>query len=171
MKKYFGFFIAALLLTACVPRLAPGGQGGTAWGQGAFRSNGERIYFTATSERGGRITFTGGPDVGGMMMGGTLTCASCHGPTGRGGRHIMHMQVMDAPDIRWSALTAEAGEGHGGEGDEHGSEAAEYDLETFRVAVVEGKHPDGELLNGDMPRWTMNEEDLNDLLNYLKSLP
>jgi hypothetical protein len=68
-------------------------------------------------------------------------------------------------------LIAEAGEGHGGEGDEHGGETAEYNLETFRVAVVEGKHPDGELLNGDMPRWTMNEEDLNDLLNYLKSLP
>ncbi len=164
MKKYFGIFIAFLLLAACVPRLAPTGQGGTAWGQGAFDSNGERIYFTATSERGGRITYTGGPGVGGMMMGGTLTCASCHGPTGQGGRHVMHAQVMDAPDIRWSALTAQAGEGHGGE-------AAEYDLETFRVAVVEGKHPDGDPLNADMPRWTMSEEDLNDLLDYLKSLP
>ena len=163
MKKYFGFLIAFLLLSACVPRLAPAGQGGTAWGQGAFDSNGERIYFTATSERGGRITSTGGPGVGGMMMGGTLACASCHGPTGRGGRHIMRMQVMDAPDIRWSALIAEAGEGHGGE-------AADYGLETFRSAVVEGTHPDGKPLNSNMPRWTMSEEDLNDLLNYLKSL-
>ena len=171
MKKYFGFFIVSLLLAACVPRLAPVGQGGTAWGQGAFDSNGERIYFTATSERGGRIAYTGGPGVGGMMMGGILTCASCHGPTGRGGRHIMHMQVMDASDIRWSALIAEAGEGHGGEGDEHGGEAADYHLDTFRLAVVEGKHPDGEPLNDNMPRWTMSEEDLSDLLDYLKSLP
>jgi len=170
MKKYFGFFIVSLLLTACVPRLAPSGQGGTAWGQGAFASNGERIYFTATSERGGRISYTGGPGMGGMMMGGTLTCASCHGPTGRGGRHIMHMQVMDAPDIRWSALIGEAGEGHGGE-EEHEGEAAEYDLETFRLAVVEGKHPDGKPLKADMPRWRMSDEDLSDLLEYLKSLP
>ena len=146
------------------------GQGGTAWGQGAFSSNGERIYFTATSEREGRIAHTGGPGVGSMMMGGLLTCASCHGPSGRGGRHIMHMTVMDAPDIRWSALIAEAGEGHGGEGDEHGGEAADYDLDTFRLAVVEGKHPDGEPLNDNMPRWTMSEEDLEDLLGYLKSL-
>jgi hypothetical protein len=37
------------------------GGSGTAWGAGAFRSNGERIYFTATSERGTAITYTGGP--------------------------------------------------------------------------------------------------------------
>lgn len=171
MKKYCGFFIALLLLTACAPRSMPMGQGGTAWGQGAFDSNGERIYFTSTSERGGRITYTDGPDVGGMMMGGALACASCHGPTGRGGQHVMHMQVMDAPDIRWSALLSEAGEGHGDEEDEHGhGDAADYDLETFQLAVVEGKHPDGEPLDASMPRWTMSEEDLNDLLDYLKGL-
>jgi len=34
-------------------------SGETAWGTGAFRSNGERIYFTATSERGMPITYTG----------------------------------------------------------------------------------------------------------------
>jgi hypothetical protein len=170
MKKCFGFFVPFLLLAACVPRSAPVGQGGTAWGQGAFDSNGERIYFTATSERGGRITYAGGPGMGGMMMGGTLACASCHGPTGQGGQHIMHMQVMDAPDIRWPALVGEAGEGHGGEEDHEGY-AADYDFDTFRLAVVEGKHPDGEPLNADMPRWTMNEKDLSDLLDYLKSLP
>jgi hypothetical protein len=35
-------------------------SGGTAWGLGAFRSNGERIYFTATSARGAAITYIGG---------------------------------------------------------------------------------------------------------------
>jgi len=83
----------------------------------------------------------------------------------------MHMQVMDAPDIRWAALTGEAGGGHGDEGDEHGGDAADYDLETFRLGIVEGKHSDGEPLDPNMPRWTMSEEDLNDLLDYLKSLP
>ncbi|NQU75124.1 MAG: c-type cytochrome [Planctomycetes bacterium] len=162
--KYFWFSIVILLLTACTAQPTPTGYG-TAWGQGAFSSNGERIYFTATSERGGRITYTGGPDAGGMMMGGSLSCASCHGPTGQGGQHVMHMQVMDAPDIRGAAL---AGEGHEGEESEHGGQ---YDLETFRLAVVEGRHPDGELLDADMPRWTMSDEDLGDLLDYLESLP
>ena len=39
--------------------------GGTAWGTGVFRSNGERIYFTSTSERGTSITYAGGPSSSG----------------------------------------------------------------------------------------------------------
>jgi hypothetical protein len=57
-----------------------------AWGAGAFRSNGERIYFAGTSESGTAITYTGGPASNGWMMGGggSLACASCHGTDGRG---------------------------------------------------------------------------------------
>ncbi len=124
---------------------------------GAFRSNGERIYFTATSERGTEITYTGGPASNGWMMmggGGRLACASCHGPDGRGGEHSMGMmQVMDATDIRWSALEGE------------------FDPEKFRLAVVEGKDPDGTQLNTDMPRWNIGNDDLADLIAYLKTLP
>ncbi len=46
-----------------------------------------------------------------------------------------------------------------------------YDLETFRLAVVEGKHPEGSPLSSDMPRWTIGAEDLADLAEYLKTLP
>ncbi|MER3458326.1 MAG: hypothetical protein C4309_06570 [Chloroflexota bacterium] len=47
-----------------------------------FRSNGEQIYFTATSQRGSLIT----ADIGmGPMGGGMMACANCHGPDGRGG--------------------------------------------------------------------------------------
>ena len=35
------------------------GNSGTAWGTGAFHSNGERVYFTATIERGTEISYTG----------------------------------------------------------------------------------------------------------------
>jgi hypothetical protein len=82
----------------------------------------------------------------------------------------MQMQVMDAPNIRWSALTAEGGEGHGDSDDEHGDDGTDYDLETFRQAVEDGMHSDGESLDDDMPRWGMSDEDLSDLLNYLQSL-
>ena len=123
--------------------------------------NGERIYFTSTSQRGGRISFSGGPALGGMMMGTYLTCASCHGPTGQGGRHTMHMTVMDAPDIRYVELAGEMEE-HGGQG--------EYDLVTFRKAVVNGEHPDGDSLDRDMPRWKMSENDLADLFAFLQTL-
>jgi hypothetical protein len=63
----------------------------------------------------------------------------------------MHMQVMEAPDIRYAALRGEAEEhSDGGHGeDEH----SDYDLKDFRWAVIEGKHPSGEPLSDDMPRW------------------
>jgi hypothetical protein len=159
--------LAGLLAAACGNRNGIG----TAWGGGAFGSNGERIYFTATSERGTEIDYSGGPGRGGMMMPGRLSCASCHGTDARGGVHTMHMDLMDAPNIRWEAL----GE-HGGEPHENEDETAkahqdegEYDFETFRTAVTEGLHPDGELLSDDMPRWEISAADLRDLAEYLQS--
>jgi hypothetical protein len=47
----------------------------------------------------------------------------------------------------------------------------EYDRDMFRQAVADGKHPDGEALSTDMPRWEINDQDLADLFEYLKSLP
>ena len=148
--------IVTLLLAACASRSPSMMGSGTAWGTGAFRSNGERIYFSATSERGTAITYTGGPASNGWMMGGggSLACASCHGTDGRGGVHSMGMmQVMDAADIRWSVLEGE------------------FDPEKFRLAVVEGQDPDGTQLNTDMPRWNIGNDDLADLIDYLKTLP
>lgn len=166
--------VTLLLLTACASRPTSTGMGGTAWGAGAFDSNGERIYFTATSDRGTPITYTGGPASGMMMMGGNLACASCHGPDGRGGTHTMHMQVMEAPDIRWSVLAGQAEGEHAGETESetgHAGMEAGYDFDIFRLAVVEGQHPDGTALNSDMPRWTISDDDLKDLMDYLKRLP
>jgi hypothetical protein len=148
-------FIASLLLGACASRPQSVGPKGTAWGTGAFRSNGERIYFTATSERGTAITYTSGPSSSGWMMGdGRLACASCHGPNGRGGEHNMGMmRVMTAKDIRWSALQGE------------------FDAEKFRLAITKGQDPDGTQLKTDMPRWNIGNDDLADLIVYLKTLP
>lgn len=143
--------------------------------EGASASNGERIYLSAVSERTGRIGSRGGPPGGGMMMGGGgLACVSCHGADGRGGVHVMHMLVMDSADIRWSTLAAEMGEGSSEEpqpGGGHDGPMAGYDLEAFRLAVVEGRHPDGTALSLNMPRWDLGDEDLADLAEFLRSLP
>jgi mono/diheme cytochrome c family protein len=80
--------------------------------------NGERIYFIAANVEGERISYTDGPDLGGMMMGSYLTCAACHGPDAHGGRH-----------------------------------------------------PDGEPLDQNMPRWEIREGDLADLLAFLNTIP
>lgn len=174
-RKFVLLTLFSLLLAACANLPLIGPRSGTpllgSGGSGDENaSNGERIYFLATNDRGERISYTEGPNFGGMMMGSYLTCAACHGPEARGGVHTMQMQVMDAPDIRYSALSSETGEHQEGE-DNHAGENNEYDLEDFRLAVVEGKHPDGESLSQDMPRWQMSDEDLSDLFTFLKSLP
>jgi len=147
--------LASLFLAACGLRAQPDTSPGTGWGTGVFSTNGERIYFTATSDRGTAITYTGGPGSSGWMMGGgQLTCASCHGPGGKGGVHAMGMmQTMDAKDIRWSTLQNDC-----------------Y-VQKFKLALTESKDPDGSQLNSDMPRWNMSDEDLADLITYLKTLP
>jgi mono/diheme cytochrome c family protein len=127
--------------------------------------NGARIYFTGVSGRDGPVMYTGGPEFGGMMMGmmnSRLTCAACHGPEGRGGVHSMHMYVMKAPDIRYDALNAMP---------EMRGRDHRYDFKDFRAAVADGRHPDGEKLKRDMPRWQMSEADFRDLFAFLKALP
>ena len=79
----------------------------------------------------------------------------------------MPMDVMDAPDIRFTALSSEEEE----HGEEHGDEHGEYDLDSFRLAVIGGAHPDGDPLSRDMPRWRMSDQDLADLFDFLKTLP
>ena len=87
-------------------------------------------------------------------MGGRLSCASWHGPNGVGGEHTMGMmQVMNAPDIRWKTLEDD------------------YDASTFKRAVEQGLDEEGQPLSDDMPRWQMSDEDINDLIAFLKTLP
>jgi hypothetical protein len=165
--------LLALSVLACSPFLRTSrmlqGEAGVPLEKGLEGAeNGERIYFTAIGSEGDLIRYRGGPEFGGMMMGSYLTCAACHGPGGGGGTHYMHMQVMDAPDIRYQALVEEAEEHGGGEtGNEHG----DYSLDEFRRAVVEGEHPDGEPLSRDMPNWQISDQDLEDLFEFLKTLP
>lgn len=132
---------------------------------GQFTSNGERIYFTATDQSGESITYTGGPGFGGMMMGASLACISCHGPRGRGGTSYMHMQSIDAPPIYYDALIQMKQEDSGGTPQPGG-----YTLDDFRKAVIDGQDINGEQLDPNMPRWRMSENDLQDLYNYVKSL-
>jgi len=142
--------------------------GSSWWGSGKYDSNGKQIYFTATNEQGERIRYSDGPAFGGMMGGSYLTCASCHGSDGRGGTHAMHMDVMDAPNIRYEALSGQVEE-HGE--DQHTDAHGEYDFEDFYQAVVEGKHPDGDSLSRDMPRWQLGDDDLGDLFDFILSMP
>ncbi len=117
------------LAASCANRGSPG----TAWGDGSFDTNGERIYFTGTTDSGSDIDYDGGPGSGAMMMGGRLTCATCHGTDARGGTHRMHMETMEAPNIRWIALVGE--DEHTDEDDADGDDhSRSYGFEAFRAA-------------------------------------
>ena len=123
-----------------------------------YASNGETIYFTGVNDRGQRIPFTGGLMWLSMHGGG---CASCHGPDGRGGAPVM-MGTEIPPDIRYHHLVEEeheAGEAH-----------PPYTDETIKRAITEGVEPDGEPMDVAMPRWQMSKRDLDDLLEFLKTL-
>jgi len=138
---------------------------GTDWGPGSFDYNSKRIYFTSTSDRGSPITSTDGPSMGMMMMGGQLACVSCHGTNAKGGKHTMHIETMDAPDIRWSTISGDKNE----KGAIVSKQHMDYGFEAFKNTVENGKNPDGEILKKDMPRWQMSDADLTDLMNYLKT--
>ncbi|MFQ5855045.1 MAG: c-type cytochrome [Anaerolineae bacterium] len=170
--------VVGLILVACVALLV-GSLGvrqkaGPMWGQfgwfpGRFRSNGERIYFTATSDSGQPIS----AEMAGMQMRrpgpvegmhrGMMTCATCHGTDGRGGRVNMMMGTFEAPDIRYRTLAE-------GDHDDAHEEHPPYTDETIRRAITQGIDPAGEPLDWPMPRWHMSERDVDDLLEYLKTL-
>lgn len=150
----------------------------------AFETNGQRIYFTLSSDSNEPIVpriadETPGPQMGygggtrygmgrGMMQrvgvsGGRagMACVSCHGPNGQGGKYLA-MGTILTPDIRYSTLSSVA------EDDGHAHEA--YHVETLKQAITLGVKPDGDPLNILMPRWSISEGDLNDLIDFLKTL-
>lgn len=144
--KIISYCIFVSLLTAC-----------------GFSSNGERIFFTATSTKG-PITIKEGPP---MMRQAVKGCAHCHGRDGKGG-HALDATGMKGSDIRYKTLLLKYGgylsflEGKG--------ENISGGVDTLiKRAIIDGEGP-GYKLNIAMPRWAMTEEDLNDLINYLKTL-
>ena len=127
-----------------------------------FQSNGERIYFTATSSSGIPIVSTGG---GMHMQMRRAGCATCHG-VDRQGNRLMPRFWIAAPPLTPVALLGEHEEGSRDDG--HGGHDS-YNDAALRRAITQGFDPDGKQLNPAMPRWTMSEQDLADLTEFLKS--
>jgi cytochrome c oxidase subunit 2 len=124
----------------------------------SFEGNGQLIYYTATSDSGPAITFSGGP-YWLYMHGGS--CVNCHGVDGRGGLPIP-MTGQTAPDIRYSVLTSNEPMQHGHE------EHPPYTEATIARAITQGLDPAGHRLSWVMPRWSMSEQEVRDLIEYLK---
>ncbi len=135
------------------------GAGGV-YDKGSYASNGERIYYLGIDGNEQKIAFRGGPHWLRRMGG---SCVNCHGPDGKGGLPVM-MGTHIPGDIRYSALIS--GQHHG---EEEGEEEA-YTDEDIRRAIREGVEPSGKQMDRTMPRWKISDQDINDLLEYLRKL-
>ncbi len=66
------------------------------------------------------------------------------------------------------AITPEALFGnHDAQADGHGDHQA-YTVASLRRVIVEGMDPSGKRLDDAMPRWSMSEQDLAELVEYLR---
>lgn len=128
----------------------------------SFSSPGQRIYYTG-ADASGPIPRT---IAGGGMMGfggmGAVACVDCHGEDGRGGRVGMMFGSVDIPDIRYSTLTTAHSEGT--------ATIPPWTDADIAKAIRDGVEPDGQLLKAPMPRWSMTDADLRDVIAYLKEL-
>lgn len=128
-----------------VPRLAAGDAA----------ARGEWIYRTGTSVDGRPI-----PYAGGMMM--RMACADCHGIDGHGLRTPLFL----SPDITYRNLTDPAGML-----EPDGERGPTYTDELIRRAVTRGLDAEGKPLAWPMPRWRLSEQEMDDLLAHLRTLP
>lgn len=164
MKLKLVFMIVVLLLGLLAVYGFAHMQGGMMGGYGkrSFSSNGERIYYTGTSERTGLILFQGGP-MWLRMHGGS--CVNCHRTTGKGGIPVM-MGTAIPSDIRYKTLTVKEHHHEGEKEEEH----PPYTDELIRRAITKGLNPAGNSLDRTMPRFIITKEDLDDVIEYLKTL-
>ncbi len=152
-----GVAAAAVLLGLSIPAGAPLHPGGSSVSASLAPGAGlgEQIFQTGTDGSGRMIPRTG---VTGMM-GAAVACADCHGSDARGRTIRMRMSQVEAPDIRWSTLTAPPTE----PGD------VAFDLDNFFLAVTQGLDPNGSALEVFMPRWELTRAESDALVEYLKT--
>ena len=119
-------------------------------------ARGEWIFRTGTDPTTGQPI----PYGGGMMMG--MSCANCHGVDAHGLRTPMFI----SPNITYRNLTDPRGMR-----EPDGRRDGTYTNATLKRAITQGLDPEGKPLDWPMPRWQMTNQELDDLLAYLKTLP
>lgn len=95
------------------------------------------------------------------ITGAAVACGNCHGADGRGRPE----GGVVPPDITWEDLTKPYGLVRAG-GRKHGP----YDERSFARAVSEGIDPDGQRIDGAMPRFSLSTSEMQALTAYLQQL-
>jgi ABC-type branched-subunit amino acid transport system substrate-binding protein len=122
--------------------------------------HGKQIYFEGNSPAGAKIiAYVGADKV--QLPGSAATCASCHGPDGRGRPEA----GVIPSDITWSHLTKRYGHSH-----PMGRNHPAFTEATLKRSILNGNDPAGNLLDTSMPTYAMSAEDINALVAYMKRL-
>jgi len=90
-----------------------------------------------------------------------LPCVGCHGDDGKGRPE----GGVIPPDITWQTLTASYGHDHA-----YGRSHPAFDDASLARAIATGVDPADNSLDMAMPRYTMSEADMLDLIAYIKRI-
>lgn len=121
---------------------------------------GRQIYFEGTSRSGGSIEAYVGEDLT-EVPGSVATCASCHGPDGRGRPEA----GVIPSDVTWDYLMKPYGHT-----DTWDRRHPAFTVETLKESIVLGRDPAGNRLDSSMPIYSMTDQDLDDLVAYMRRL-
>ncbi|GJM32046.1 MAG: ABC transporter substrate-binding protein [Saprospiraceae bacterium] len=129
------------------------------WSQlGASEERGQDIFRKGTSPSGQKIVaLMSGAEVPASV----LPCSSCHGLDGKGRPE----GGVSPSNITWNALT----KGYNGKRS-NGRTHNAYTSTTLKRAISMGLDPAGNTLNSTMPHYQMSQQDMQDLVDYLKVL-
>jgi len=121
---------------------------------------GKQIYFEGTSPGDGKITaYIGKEQI--KLPGSAATCASCHGPDGRGRPEA----GVIPSDLTWDHLMKSYGHSH-----PKGRKHPAFTEASLKRSILNGDDPAGNRLDASMPTYTMSVEDINDLVAYMKRM-
>lgn len=115
----------------------------------APQSPGQRIYLEGRGASG-PVSYTQGPD---WLRFAGANCAVCHGRRGEGLTVQAGGVTGVAPAVNWATLK------------ERG-----YDEAALRSALAEGIDPAGREFHYYMPRWQLNEADMDALVEFVRRL-
>jgi len=124
------------------------------------QERGKEIYFSGTSPSGGEITAYFGKDLL-EIPGDNATCASCHGPDGLGRPESGIIPLS----VTWPYLMKPYGHVH-----PDGLEHAAFTPESLKRYMKEGIYPGEKRGNPAMPIYALSDQDLDDLVAFLRVL-
>lgn len=126
----------------------------------AAELRGKQIYKHGTSDSGSAINALVG-DESVVIPASVLPCEGCHGADGRG---RPEGGVLPS-DVRWSELVKSYGHVH-----ENGRRHPAFDETAFAHVLRTGADPADNILDRAMPLYEMSDQDMDDLIAYLKFL-